>query len=302
MMSYDGGKGAMYHKIINRMPLHARYIEPFLGGGAVMRKKRPAEENIGLELDLGVLRSTAWNALREQGAPEREIMALTFEPAARVISGVAGQNGRAGNIVISDGGCPGEAQLATSEITMMATASWGGMAWEFRHENALAFLARLECRGDEFVYLDPPYLMDTRRNGKRIYRHEMGSEEAHRSLLEIILALDCMVAISGYWSELYADMLSGWRMDSWSARTRGGVATERLWMNYPEPTRLHDYRYLGDTYRQRDRIKRKKARWVARLKRMEPLERYALLAALDEAFQEEHFIYHHLPEYQDATV
>ena len=42
--------------------------------------------------------------------------------------------------------------------------------------------------------------------------------------------------------------------------------------------------------------------WVAKLRRMEPLERYALLAALDEAFQEEHFIYHHLPEYQDATV
>ena len=41
-----------------------------------------------------------------------------------------------------------------------------------------------------------------RRNGKRIYQHEMGAEEAHRSPLEIILALDCMVvAISGYWSE-----------------------------------------------------------------------------------------------------
>ena len=36
-------------------------------------------------------------------------------------------------------------------------------------------------------------------------------------------------------------MLSGWRMDSWAAQMRQGVATERLWMNYPEPTRLHDY-------------------------------------------------------------
>jgi len=55
-------------------------------------------------------------------------------------------------------------------------------------------------------------------------------------------------------------------------------------MNYPEPTRLHDYRYLGNTYRQRDRIKRKKARWVRRLQQMQPLERYAFLAALEEAF------------------
>ena len=108
----------------------------------------------------------------------------------------------------------------------------------------------------------------------------------HINLLEAILRLNCMVAISGYWSELYADTLSGWRVASWTARTRQGVATEYLWMNYPEPTRLHDYRYLGDTYRQRDRIKRKKARWVAKLRRMEPLERYALLAALEEAFGE----------------
>ena len=263
-MSYDGGKGAMYHKIINRIPPHRVYIEPFLGGGAVMKRKRPAAVNIGLELDLAVLKSTVWSVLREQGAPEREIIALSFEPLA------------AGH-VRNDGG------ISKSERTMMATASWAGTDWEFRHEDALGFLLALNCRGDEFIYLDPPYLLETRQNGKRIYRHEMGFND-HVRLLEIIRELDCMVAISGYWSELYADMLYGWRMDSWTARTRQGVATEWLWMNYPEPTLLHDYRYLGDTYRERDRIKRKKARLVAKLQRMQPQERYALLAALEEAF------------------
>ena len=60
-MSYNGGKGNSYHKIINRIPPHRVYIEPFLGGGAVMRKKRPAKINIGLDLDLSVLRATAWS-------------------------------------------------------------------------------------------------------------------------------------------------------------------------------------------------------------------------------------------------
>ena len=287
-MAYDGGKGAMYHKIINRIPPHRVYIEPFLGGGAVMKRKRPAEINIGLDLNMSVLRATAWDVLRMQGAPEREIMALAFAPADHVIPGVAGQNGKAGNHVTFDGGGPGGAQLATSDMPMLATASWDGMAWEFRCEDAIDFLYRLEleCRGDEFIYLDPPYLRETRANGKRIYRHEMSLTD-HINLLEAALRLDCMVAISGYWSELYADTLSGWRVASWTARTRQGVATEYLWMNYPEPTRLHDYRYLGDTYRERDRIKRKKKRWVAKLQRMEPLERYALLAALEEAFGRE---------------
>jgi len=52
--------------------------------------------------------------------------------------------------------------------------------------------------------------------------------------------------ISGYWSELYARELKNWRSISFQAMTRGGfVATEWLWMNYPEPFELHDYSFLG---------------------------------------------------------
>lgn len=54
-------------------------------------------------------------------------------------------------------------------------------------------------------------------------------------------------------------------------------------MNYPEPAELHDYRYLGADYREREQIKRKKLRWVRRLRAMPQLERYAVLAALQEA-------------------
>jgi DNA adenine methylase len=66
--------------------------------------------------------------------------------------------------------------------------------------------------------------------------------------------------------------------------TRSGrVATEHLWFNFPEPVALHDYRFLGQNFRERERIKRKKSRWVNRLKTMPTLERRALLAALDIA-------------------
>ena len=43
-MSYPGGKAApgTFQKIINLMPPHEVYIEPFLGGGAILRKKLPA--------------------------------------------------------------------------------------------------------------------------------------------------------------------------------------------------------------------------------------------------------------------
>lgn len=52
-MTYPGGKSGagVYQKIINLMPPHDVYIEPFLGGAAIMRLKRPARLNIGLDLD-----------------------------------------------------------------------------------------------------------------------------------------------------------------------------------------------------------------------------------------------------------
>lgn len=53
-------------------------------------------------------------------------------------------------------------------------------------------------------------------------------------------------------------------------------------MNYPRPVRLHEYTYLGDGFRERERIKRKAARWAARLRGMSPLERQAILAALED--------------------
>jgi hypothetical protein len=87
-------------------------------------------------------------------------------------------------------------------------------------------------------------------------------------------------SISGYWSALYAETLSTWRLCSFQAQTRRGVVTEYLWCNYPAPTALHDYRYLGKDFRERERIKRMTARWVNRLQAMPILQRQALQAAL----------------------
>jgi hypothetical protein len=104
-------------------------------------------------------------------------------------------------------------------------------------------------------------------------------------LFEIWRALrePCMVALSGYWSSLYASMLQDWRSISYMVGVQGGQAREEwLWMNYPEPAALHDYRYLGENFREREKITRQKRRWRARLLRMSSLQRYALLSSIAE--------------------
>jgi hypothetical protein len=91
------------------------------------------------------------------------------------------------------------------------------------------------------------------------------------------------VVISGYWSSLYATMLEDWNKASFQTMTRGGrPATEWLWFNFPRPVELHDYRFLGQNFRERERIKRKKMRWTNRLRTMPVLERQALLLAIAE--------------------
>ncbi len=50
-MRYPGGKGKSYPQLINLMPPHQTYIETHLGGGAVMRHKRPAPVQVGVDVD-----------------------------------------------------------------------------------------------------------------------------------------------------------------------------------------------------------------------------------------------------------
>ena len=52
-MTYPGGKNGagVYQQIINQIPPHRVYIEPFLGSGAVMTHKKPAIVSIGIDSD-----------------------------------------------------------------------------------------------------------------------------------------------------------------------------------------------------------------------------------------------------------
>jgi site-specific DNA-adenine methylase len=215
-MNYPGGKGGVYHKLINLMPPHEIYIEAHLGGGAVMRHKYPAKRNIGIEIDSEVIQM--WSDKK----------AIDFE---------------------------------------------------LIHDDAVDFLRSYEFTGKELVYCDPPYLRETRKKYARIYKYEY-TREQHINLLEVIKSLPCMVMISGYESKLYTVSLRGWHSHSYKAGCHHGVATEWVWMNYPLPVELHDYRHLGNGFRERERIRKKSNRWVAKLKSMPVLERQALLSAI----------------------
>lgn len=88
--------------------------------------------------------------------------------------------------------------------------------------------------------------------------------------------------LSGYPSALYGAMLADWRVIEFQAMTRGGPRTECVWMNYP-PSRAHWATFAGRNFVERQRIKRKAARWAARYRELPAGERVSILAALLEA-------------------
>ncbi|OWQ91591.1 DNA methylase [Roseateles aquatilis] len=59
-MKYPGGKGKTFQHVINLMPPHRVYIETHLGGGAVLRHKRPAARSIAIDADARVIQR--WTA------------------------------------------------------------------------------------------------------------------------------------------------------------------------------------------------------------------------------------------------
>ncbi len=81
------------------------------------------------------------------------------------------------------------------------------------------------------IYLDPPYMPGT-RHGKQ-YRHEMFDEKSHEELIETAKAHKGYVIISGYDTDLYNDMLSGWHKEETTCYSQVcSKKREVIWMNY----------------------------------------------------------------------
>jgi DNA adenine methylase len=131
------------------------------------------------------------------------------------------------------------------------------------------------------VYADPPYPLEVRSCKRSYYEHELLTADEHREILAMLKALPCMVIVSSYWSELYAAELADWRtVKIPTVNRRGKRVIEWLWCNFPEPTALHDDRFIGENFRERWRIKKRVRRWQSRLAELPPLERRALLLAV----------------------
>jgi DNA adenine methylase len=229
VLGYRGGKSYLAKYLVPLLPPHARYLETHFGGGSVFFAKPPAPYEVVNDLDRNV--TTFFQCLRDQ--PTDLIAQLWATPysreefttalqeadnlspleAARVFfiqqnQGFSGKATTEGNWGVGQDVSREMAQQPAkwqTKITLLAGAAERLRNTMIEHQDAARVIARY-ATPETLLYCDPPYLPETRTGTD--YRHEMTAAD-HERLLRVLTTTDAMVALSGYDSEMYRDMLTG---------------------------------------------------------------------------------------------
>lgn len=250
ILRWHGGKWRIADWIIEHFPPHKLYVEPFGGGASILLKKSRALTEVYNDLDRDLV--TMFRVARDRPLELARALSLTpyareeyyglyettvdeLETARRFISrsfmgmmskGAVRKSGF--DARTNPDGYTGRLR-AFAELPDEVLA----VAGRFLHvliENtdALSLLRRYD-RPDALIYLDPPYLPET-RSGK-IYNHEMTAAD-HKTLLTSLVDHKGMILLSGYSSMLYLNALQGWRVVETPSYTDSGAKrTELLWIN-----------------------------------------------------------------------
>lgn len=260
--SYYGGKMGLAREIVNLIPPHRVYIEPFFGSGAVFFAKEPAPHEIINDLDDRVV--TFFRVLRDRPDELERVCTLTPHArteylAARAADDDADDLEVARRFWVSVN--QSFAKTANADTGWSVTVSrnspvaasifsrlgrFGPCAERLaqaaiENTDAVSLIDRFAVSDDTVVYADPPYVTSTRVGRKHRasdYAHEM-TDDDHRELARALKETPATVILSGYPSPLYDELYEGWwyrdfRAVAHSSNARRGDRTgrvERIWMN-----------------------------------------------------------------------
>jgi len=259
-LRYHGAKFRLAPWVLKHFPPHGTYVEPFGGAAGVLLQKPRSYAEVYNDLDgemvnfFRVLRNTGQRAALVEALAltpyHRDEFDLAWEPTedpieqarrlcvrAQMGFGSAGATkGVTGFRIDTKRACSTAQHLWVEYPDSLAAvgARFAGVLIENRP--ALEVMPQHDGP-DTLHFVDPPYVLGTRvlqGNGRGYYRHEM-TDDDHAELLAALRELQGMVIVTGYASDLYAEALAGWRVESTQSRMSAGrgtaLRTEMLWMN-----------------------------------------------------------------------
>ena len=134
-----------------------------------------------------------------------------------------------------------------------------------------------------FIFLDPPYLHDTRPCSVNLYEKEI-DYQYHVVMLDTILKSKLKIAIIHPICSLYDSKLALWRSVDISIRYNKKTSYERLYMNYDKPVLLQDCNFVGASNIRRQQLRRIAKRWIVRIENMQDDEKQYILNKLKNEF------------------
>ncbi len=259
VMRYHGGKWKLSDWIIERMPAHRCYVEPYGGAASVLLRKPRSYCEVYNELDRSI-----WNVFRVlRDNPEELRRRCWLTPWSRVEFEKSYEDSDdpvewARRTIIRTWMSHGTTH-SRKHRTGFRSRNWANRGsttmaeWRRWPQWVESFAERLrgvnlECREaievirqqdskDTLFYIDPPYLLETRTavrySGEedRCYTHNL-SREDHTSLANVLKEVSGMVMLSGYPSILYDDLYGNWKRETKIAFADGARRrTECLWFN-----------------------------------------------------------------------
>lgn len=260
VLKYPGSKWRIANWIIEHMPPHHSYVEPFFGSGAVFFTKEPSKIETINDLDNDVV--NLFRLIRND--PEPLIKAINLTPYSRAEYESAYISNESDNDIEKArkflircwqgyGYRTNDPQVGWKNDVQGREAAYCVRNWNRLPEWIAQIVDRLkevqiENRpADEiikrfnyenvFIYADPPYLLSTRTSKQ--YKHELASSQQHIELLETLINHKGSVILSGYESDLYNETLKGWDKYSVNAHAEKGLKrTECIWVKSVVPIQM----------------------------------------------------------------
>lgn len=255
IMKYPGSKWSLAKWIISFFPEHHSYLDPFFGSGAVLFNKPRSNIETVNDLDGNVI--NLFECIRTD--PERLARSIYLTPYSREVYEMAfkavpeDKFEAAVNFYIrlnmghgfrTNGEKVGWKNDVQGRERSYASQDWCNLpdkimqaaerlrGVQIENKPAVELIQRFNFP-NVLIYCDPPYMLET-RHGKQ-YKCEMDDKD-HEQLLDVLQKHKGYVIISGYDTDLYNSMLSGWyRYETTAYSQVCSKKKEIIWMNYEPP-------------------------------------------------------------------